>query len=245
MIAAHVNAGALDRHQRRRHGLSEGGRRRSGAAWRLSRWCGSGRTTALASALLDGDGRPRSRWWPVAYAFQRVNDPRAAHGAARSLQRRRAADARVCGARPGRDQGSAGGRRRCVAAAEDAALPLAVRIQAVRGIAALGDARGGAVMRRLIASPRVDQNLQLEAITALAQLRDPAAVDLLIDLVSAQWPSVRAAALNALARTDVDTFISSISGARSRCALVGARRAGHDARRPRPRARAGAADACC
>ena len=90
-------------------------------------------------------------------------------------------------------------------------LPLAVRIQAVRGIAALGDARGGAVMRRLITSPRVDQNLQLEAISALSQLRDPAAVELLIDLVSAQWPSVRAAALNALARTDLDTFISSIS----------------------------------
>ncbi len=35
---------------------------------------------------------------------------------------------------------------------------------------------------------------------------------MLIDLVSADWPSARAAALNALAKTDVDTFISSISG---------------------------------
>jgi cyclophilin family peptidyl-prolyl cis-trans isomerase len=66
-------------------------------------------------------------------------------------------------------------------------------------------------MRRLITSPQVDQNLQLEAIVALSRLRDPASVDLLIDLVSAQWPSVRAAALHALAQTDVDTFISSIS----------------------------------
>ena len=32
----------------------------------------------LAGAFLDADGRPRSRWWPIAYAFQRVNDPRAA-----------------------------------------------------------------------------------------------------------------------------------------------------------------------
>jgi len=86
-----------------------------------------------------------------------------------------------------------------------------VRIQAVRGIAVLGDARGGTVMRRLITSAKVDQNLQLEAIVALSRLRDPAAVELLIDLVSAQWPSVRAAALHALAQTDVDTFISSIS----------------------------------
>jgi cyclophilin family peptidyl-prolyl cis-trans isomerase len=66
-------------------------------------------------------------------------------------------------------------------------------------------------MRRLITSPRVDQNLQLEAIVALSQLRDPSAVELLIDLVSAQWPSVRSAALRALAVTDIDTFISSIS----------------------------------
>ena len=32
---------------------------------------------ALASVLLDGSGRPISRWWPVAYGFRRVNDPRA------------------------------------------------------------------------------------------------------------------------------------------------------------------------
>jgi cyclophilin family peptidyl-prolyl cis-trans isomerase len=81
----------------------------------------------------------------------------------------------------------------------------------MRGIAAHRDARGGAVMRRLITSPRIDQNLQLEAITALAQLRDPGATELLIDLVSAQWPAARAAALNALAKTDLDTFITSIS----------------------------------
>ena len=32
---------------------------------------------ALASVLLDGAGQPISRWWPVAYAFRRVNDPHA------------------------------------------------------------------------------------------------------------------------------------------------------------------------
>ena len=31
----------------------------------------------LAGAVLDADGRPRSRWWPIAYALQRVNDARA------------------------------------------------------------------------------------------------------------------------------------------------------------------------
>ena len=48
--------------------------------------------------------------------------------------------------------------------------------------------------------------------TALAQVRSASLFELLIDLVSAQWPSVSAAALECPARSDVDTFISSISG---------------------------------
>ncbi len=32
---------------------------------------------ALAAVALDPLGQPRTRWWPVAYAFQRMEDPRA------------------------------------------------------------------------------------------------------------------------------------------------------------------------
>ena len=32
----------------------------------------------LAAAVLDAKGAPVTRWWPVAYAFRRVGDPRAA-----------------------------------------------------------------------------------------------------------------------------------------------------------------------
>lgn len=164
----------------------------------------------LASALLDREGRPRSRWWPIASSFQRINDPRAVA----VLLDLFSGDGQLTRAFAARGLGTSKDPRAAgplLAAAEDASQPLAVRIQAVRAIGRLGEARGGAVMRRLITSPRVDQNLQLEAIAALAQLRDAPAVELLIDLVSASWPSVRAAALNALARTDVDTFIVSIS----------------------------------
>src|SRR5260370_11803439 len=31
----------------------------------------------LASAVLDANGRPVSAWWPVAFALQRIGDPRA------------------------------------------------------------------------------------------------------------------------------------------------------------------------
>ena len=32
---------------------------------------------ALSAAALDGSGQPRVRWWPVAFALQRLEDPRA------------------------------------------------------------------------------------------------------------------------------------------------------------------------
>jgi cyclophilin family peptidyl-prolyl cis-trans isomerase/HEAT repeat protein len=209
VIAAHVNGGALN-------GINPddmGYPKASGVeAIRLGAFAlvRLGSYDGLASAFLDPAGKPRSRWWPVAFAFQRVNDPRAA-GVLLDLfsgegQLTRSFAARGLGA--SKDQRAAAP---LLAAAEDAGQPVAVRIQAVRAIAALGDARGGPVMRRLIASNKIDQNLQLEAIIALSRLRDPAAVEMLIDLVSAAWPSARAAALNALAKTDVETFISAIS----------------------------------
>ena len=209
MIATHVNGGALTGLNPDDMGFpkapaAEAARLGMFALVRL------GAYDNLASALLDQSGRPRSRWWPVAFAFQRVNDPRAAS----VLLDLFSGDGQLTRAFAARGLAASKDQRAVaplLAAAEDAGQPMAVRVQAVRGVAALGDARGGAVMRRLITSPKVEQNLQLEAISALAQLRDPGSVDLLIDLVTAEWPSVRAAALNALARTDPDTFMSSIS----------------------------------
>ena len=209
MVSGHVNADVLNglNPDDMGHPKSAGAEAVRLGAYALVRL---GSYDGLASAFLDGNGRPRSRWWPIAYAFQRVVDPRSAtvlldlfNGEG---QLTRAFAARGLGA--SKDQRAAG---LLVTAAEDAGQPLAVRIQAVRGVALLGHPDGGAAMRRLIASPRVDQNLQLEAITALGQLRDPGATDLLIDLVSAQWPSARAAALRALSKLDVETFIGSIS----------------------------------
>lgn len=165
---------------------------------------------ALAAAVLDGNGQPRSRWWPVAFALQRINDVRAVPALLTLLagegQLSRSFAARGLGTL--KDQRSSAP---LLAVADNASEPLAVRIQAVRGLALLGEARAAAVLTRLITSPQVNQNLQLEAIVALGQLRHSGAVDLLIDLVSASWPSVRAAALQALARTDADTFMSAIS----------------------------------
>lgn len=166
---------------------------------------------ALSSALVDGTGQVRSRWWPIAFALQRSNDARAVPVLLALLsgegQLTRAFAARGLGVL--KDPRAAAP---LLAIADNASEPLAVRIQAVRGLALLGEARGGPVLMRLITSAQVNQNLQLEAVVALGQLHHAGAVELLVDLVSASWPSVRAAALQALARTDTDTFISAISG---------------------------------
>ena len=210
MVAAHVNAGVLNGINADDMGTPktpqvEAVRLGVYALVRL------GSYEALASAVIDGTGQARSRWWPLAFALQRINDPRAAPALLALLtgdgQLTRAFAAHGLGVLKEQRAASA-----FLAMADSATEPLAVRIQAVRGLAQLGDARGGAVLMRLITAPQVNQNLQLEAIVALGQLRQPNAVELLIDLVSATWPSARAAALQALARTDPDTFISAISG---------------------------------
>ncbi|HET9704832.1 MAG TPA: HEAT repeat domain-containing protein [Vicinamibacterales bacterium] len=166
---------------------------------------------ALAAAVLEKDGRVRSRWWPVAYALQRIGDPRAAPALLELLkgegQLTRAFAARGLGVLK-----EARAVAPLLAAAENSGEAVAVRIQAVRAVAAIGDPRGAEVMRRLIVSPKVDINLQLEAVTALTQLPTPALADLLIDLVTAQLPAVRSAALQALARADAEIFTSAVSG---------------------------------
>ena len=164
----------------------------------------------LASALLDGSGQPRSRWWPVAYAFQRVGNPRAAGTLVALLkgegQVTRAFAARGLGAIKHEPALAA-----LTGLALSAAEPIAVRVQAVRAIAAIGRAESGEAMLTLVTAPKAEPNLQLEAVVALGLVKSTAAMDALIELTTAAWPALRAAALRALARVDPDTFIGAIS----------------------------------
>lgn len=166
---------------------------------------------ALASAMLDGGGQPRSTWWPVAYAFQRVGDARAAAPLLTLLK----ADGQLTRAFAARGLGELkheAAAPALTALALDGAQPPAVRIQAVRALGALGHAEAGKTLAEVITAPRVDAALQLEAVTALGRLRAPLAIDALLDLATAPWPSLRAAALVALARIDPDLFLGAISG---------------------------------
>jgi cyclophilin family peptidyl-prolyl cis-trans isomerase/HEAT repeat protein len=166
---------------------------------------------ALASVFLDARGEPISRWWPVAYAFRRVNDPRAGSVLLALLR----GDGTFTRAFAARGLGVAKEARAVeplTAVAANSKEVTNVRVEAVRALADLGATTAGEALEKIVAALTEDPNLRLEALTALGTLRRPASVDLFIDLLTDPWPSMRAAAFGALARVDADTFVTAISG---------------------------------
>jgi HEAT repeat protein/cyclophilin family peptidyl-prolyl cis-trans isomerase len=165
----------------------------------------------LATVLVDPNGQPISRWWPVAYAFRRINDPRAGSVLLRLLQGdgvyTRAFAARGLGVVK---EGRAVDPLVAVLSSQKESVP--IRVEAARSIAELGAQEAAPALIAIVTTAGVDANLRLEAVTALGQLRHAAGVDLFIDLMTDPWPTMRAAALAALARTDSDLFVSAISG---------------------------------
>jgi cyclophilin family peptidyl-prolyl cis-trans isomerase/HEAT repeat protein len=165
----------------------------------------------LAAVLLDGSGAPISRWWPIAYAFRRTADPRGGSALVSLLQ----GPGVIARAFAARGLGVVKERRSIGALADIAANSndyAAVRIEAVRSLADLGASEAVDALTKVLITPKVDPNLRLEAVTALGQLAAPGAVDIFVDLLTEPWPSMRAAALIALSRTDPDTFVTVISG---------------------------------
>jgi len=167
---------------------------------------------ALAAAVLDGSGQPVSRWWPVAYALGRINDPRAAPTLFTLLRT------------PGRYTAAFSARGLAALKAPQAAVALrqvvedrgrmhpAVVVQAVRGLAAVGDAAVIPALVKIVADRSTDPNLRLEATTTIAALATPDSAELLIELIADPAPGIRAAALRALARVDPDGFIATLAG---------------------------------
>jgi len=165
---------------------------------------------ALAAAVL-ANGQPVSAWWPIAYALQRVGDPRAASALTALLST------------PGRYTAAFAARGLGLAKATQAApalrqivserrAPSGVVVQAIRALAAMGDAAAVPVLRTIVTTPSADPALRLEATTAFATLVDASALDLLLDLLSNPTPALRGAAFGALARVDRDTFLSTLAG---------------------------------
>ena len=177
--------------------VPEGAGDRSGPARDLCAGAARRRTTPLASAVLDADGRPVSHWWPVAYAFQRVGDPKAGAALLRAAQgdgvMTRAFAARGLGAIKERARSRRWSRRwrngrradrRCAS-------------QAARALGELGARAGGRAARSsLLTTP----NARSEPATRSGHRARPAAAGRARPICSStcstdRWPSMRAAAL--------------------------------------------------
>jgi cyclophilin family peptidyl-prolyl cis-trans isomerase/HEAT repeat protein len=166
---------------------------------------------ALASAVLDGAGHPVSTWWPVAYALQRIEDPRAVP--------------------PLRELAQVNGRytpafaiRGLAAAKDDKAgalvLPLLdatktpreVLAAAIRASGALGVRAAAERLATMASDARMESNLRLEAVVALGALKASEQLPILQDLMTDEWPAMRATALRAAALVDRESFTLVLSG---------------------------------
>src|SRR5262249_17859497 len=88
----------------------------------------------------------------------------------------------------------------------------AIVIEAIRALAAMGDAASRPVLEKILTGGETDATLRLEAVNALVTLHSPASLDVVIDLMSDNAPAIRGAAIRAMAAIDSDTFLTTLSG---------------------------------
>jgi cyclophilin family peptidyl-prolyl cis-trans isomerase/HEAT repeat protein len=163
-----------------------------------------------AGAVLGPDGNPVSGGWPLAYAFSRVDDERAAPVRLVLL----GTDARFTPAFAARGLGALEAevaRPWLEQVLEDGTRPTAVAVQALRALTAIGGDDVPALFTA-VASRAGDPELRREALAGLAAHPDPGAGDLLVDLMAHEEPSMRAAVLTALARLDPLVVLGVLSG---------------------------------
>jgi cyclophilin family peptidyl-prolyl cis-trans isomerase/HEAT repeat protein len=162
---------------------------------------------ALWAAVTDQSGQVVSRWWPIAYAIQRVGDPRAIPllETLAATPGRYTASFAIRGLAATKAVQSAERVRAVVA---DGTRDSAVVVQAIRALAVLEDSASGGLLTKIVGNPAASVALRIEAMNALAGLADSSDVDLLLDLVSDPVPAIRASALGSLARVEPATFIS-------------------------------------
>ena len=162
----------------------------------------------FAAVVLDASGRPKTAWWPVAFAFQRLEDRRGA-GALTALARdanpyTRAFAVKGLGAL--KDKSALG-----------VILPLvssrdwAVQVEAIRAAGRIGDASAEQPLLDLIKRRDTPPQIRQEVVTALGSVKTPAVGDILIDLLGDRDPLIRAAALKSAASVMPEEFVTILS----------------------------------
>lgn len=164
----------------------------------------------LAAAVLDGNGQPRVRWWPVAFALQRLEDPRGAV-ALLTLVRDSHPYTRALAVR-------GLGAMKEVGGVVPALVPLItgsdrhVAVEAIRALGRLGDARATGPLLAVARARKADPHVRVEAVGASGGLSGEQVTEMLLDTVTDASPAVRSAALRALAQRDPESFLTVLSG---------------------------------
>ena len=165
---------------------------------------------ALARVAQDEQGQPVSRWWPVAYALQRIGDARAAP----ALLALASSSGVYTPAFAIRGLASIKDHRvvpiaKAIAAQADADVRL--RTAAIRALGQVGAADAVQALTTLIFNSSTPRNLALEAVTALSTAGDREVFGTMLDLLTDPWPAMRAAAITGAAKLDPEGFVLVIS----------------------------------
>lgn len=166
---------------------------------------------ALAKVVLDDKQQPVSTWWPVAFALQRIRDPRAVGPLVALIN----VDGVNTPALALRGLGEYGDRRGLTQArvlVQRRTADVRVRVAAARMISALKDKESLPTLVRVLDDTTTPPNLALETIAALGAIGDVQAFDVLADRFSHKWAPMRATAMQAAARLDPDAFLLLVSG---------------------------------
>jgi cyclophilin family peptidyl-prolyl cis-trans isomerase/HEAT repeat protein len=207
MVAAIVQSGALtpvplEEDEARRDTLPAAFRLGVFALVRLKAY------DALAAAVLDPSGQPLVRWWPAAYALQRIDDARALP-ALTVLARESQPYTRAFAIRGlGRPMNRAAVPVLLQAAAGQDRM---AALEAIRALGRIGDPAAAPVLLKLVQAPKADPVLRVDAVAALGGVGGAGTFDALVDLLGDKDPLVRGAVLRSLAAIDREGFLFTLS----------------------------------
>ena len=148
----------------------------------------------------------------MAYALQRVEDPRAAPALVQLLQ----VPGRYTAAFAARGLGVL--KHTAAADSLTAMLdpktkaPLEVVVSAIRALGQMNVPAAGAKLAAVASDPGSNPNVRLEALSALGAMKSSEGLAVAQDLLTDDWPALRAAALRAAAAIDPEAFTFVLSG---------------------------------
>jgi HEAT repeat protein/cyclophilin family peptidyl-prolyl cis-trans isomerase len=164
----------------------------------------------LAELALTPEGQPVSRWWPVAYALQRVGDPRATPAllALATTPGVNTAGFALRGLGTLKERAAVPIAKAAAASAE---TDVKVRIAAVRALGQIGGPAAIEPLLELLGDP-LPENMAVEIVSAVGTSGHARAFDVVIERLADPSPAMRAAALTAAARLSPDAFLLVLSG---------------------------------